>query len=483
MGKEIIELSPSIVWKHFYAFTQIPRPSRHEGAVIKYIEEFANSKGLSYTIDQVGNIIVSKPAAIGKENVKGVVLQSHVDMVPQKNSSKIHDFTKDPIETVIDGEWLRANETTLGADNGMGCAAMLAVLEDDSLSHGPIEALFTINEEAGMEGAFGLKSDALKGKILLNLDSEDEGELFMGCAGGINTQAVGYYKTESASEGAGFEIKIDGLKGGHSGMDIVLGRGNANKLMGRLLWSAVTNFSIQIVEVKGGDLRNAIPREAVAKVIANDQFINEFKSYVELFTENLKAELKHTEPDLNIELTEIERPPEVITESDAQRLIGVLNAAPNGVVRMSDEMPSIPETSLNLAIVNIKNGKAEFFYLIRSSVDSAKYAIGEKVAALHAINDFELEYSGDYPGWRPNNESYILNVCKQTYEKLYDKQPGLLAIHAGLECGIIGGKYSGMDMISFGPTIRFPHSPDEKVHIGSVDKFYTYLKACLGAIN
>ncbi|QQS50449.1 MAG: aminoacyl-histidine dipeptidase [Bacteroidota bacterium] len=483
MGKEILNYKPTDVWKHFYALTQLPRPSRHEGKVIKYIQDFAIQLGLGYHIDEVGNIVVSKPATKGKENHRGVILQSHVDMVPQKNSDKVHNFETDPIETLIDGEWLKANQTTLGADNGIGCAAMLAILESTSTKHGPLEALFTINEEAGMDGAFGLKGGVLKGQVLINLDSEDEGELFIGCAGGLNVQANSSYQSVAPESGKAFEIIIKGLKGGHSGLDINLGRGNSNKIMGRLLWSALNNLSVQVASLKGGDLRNAIPREAHAIVIIPEIFVNDLKSFISRFTENLKEELKHTEPGLSIELVAVDVPSKVISPADAMRLIGVLNAAPSGAMRMSDVMPGLVETSLNLSIVRIENEEAEFTYLVRSSIDTAKYAVGEKLSALHSITGFELNFSGDYPGWSPNRESYVLKVCSDTYQKLFNKTPGLLAIHAGLECGIIGGKYHGLDMISFGPTIRSPHSPDEKVHIASVDKFYDFLKATLEAIG
>jgi dipeptidase D len=483
MGKEITKILPRNLWKHFYAFTQIPRPSKHEAQVVKYIEDFAKEYNLDYVIDEVGNILVSKPPSQGRESVSGVVLQSHVDMVPQKNSNKTHNFETDPVETIIDGEWLKANDTTLGADNGIGCAAMLAVLEADDIDHGPIEALFTINEEAGMEGAFGLKSGLLKGQILLNLDSEDEGELFVGCAGGINLQAKSNFETEAPQSGTGLEITVSGLKGGHSGLDIILGRGNSNKLLGRLLWSALNNSPIQLAQLKGGDLRNAIPREAKATIAIGNEFENDFRNFVSRFTDVIKAELKHTEPDLSIEIRTVDRPEQVLTEKEAERLVGMLNAAPNGVIRMSSDMEGVCETSLNLAIVEILDGKAEFFYLIRSSVDSAKYAVGEQVTALHKLLGCEVEYSGDYPGWRPDTSSFILQTCRKVYSELFGQEPGMLAIHAGLECGIIGGKYPGMDMISFGPTIRFPHSPDEKVHIDSVGKFYKFLKATLEAIQ
>ncbi len=474
MNKDMLQLEPFILWKHFYELTRIPRPSHHEEAVVKYIENFAISKGLDYLIDGVGNIIVSKPATKGMEHLTGVILQSHVDMVPQKNNDKKHNFETDPIDTFIDGEWLTANETTLGADNGIGCAAMLAVLDSEEIKHGSIEALFTINEEAGMEGAFGLKADLLKGKILLNLDSEEESQLFIGCAGGLNAEAVTAYSTEEVT-GIPYEIKISGLKGGHSGVDIHLGRGNSNKILGRLLWSAMENLSIRIAAVDGGDLRNAIPREAKALVVVDEKYTSDFELFVRNFNDIVQTELSVVEPSIIIETRVSGTNIPVLIAEDALRIIGCMNAASNGIIRMSDTMQGIPETSLNLAIVKVGEGKAEFFYLIRSFIESAKYSLGEQVVALHKINNFAITFTGDYLGWRPNQESHILKVCEKTFEEQYGKLPDKLAMHAGLECGIIGGKYPDMDMISFGPTIRFPHSPDEKVHIKSVDNFY----ACL----
>lgn len=480
MGKEIKQLAPNTVWKHFFELTQIPRPSKFESKAIAYVETFAKSKGLKYTIDKVGNIIVYKNATPGREEARGVILQSHLDMVPQKNSDKKHDFKTDPIETIIDGDWLKANNTTLGADNGIGCAAMLAVLEAENIEHGPIEALFTINEEAGMEGAFGLAPGLLNGSILLNLDSEDEGELFVGCAGGVNVEAITQYTEQEPEEGASFCIAISGLSGGHSGLDIHLGRANANKILGRFLWGAIKAYpSIQIASVQGGDLRNAIPREGHAIVqIAKDEAVG-FNGYFNQFKETILREHASSDPGITLELTQADAPQSVMIKKDTERVAALLASAPNGVVRMSVEMEGIVESSLNLAIANFKAGKGELFYLVRSSVESAKNAIVEQIAATHEPLGCRIKNSGNYPGWKPNKESYTLQVMLGVYEELYGKTPRMLAIHAGLECGIIGGTYNGLDMISFGPTIRFPHSPDEKVHIESVEKFWNYLSKTL----
>lgn len=483
MGLEIIELKPGNLWKFFYDLTQIPRPSCHEAKVIEYIKEFAESRNLNYEIDEVGNIIVKKPAVSGRENAKGVILQAHIDMVPQKNNAKKHDFLNDPIETIIDGEWLKANDTTLGADNGIGVAAILAVLDSGNIAHGPLEALFTINEETGMEGAFGLKHDQLKGEILLNLDSEDEGELFIGCAGGIDVETTTTYKEELAPMGIAHDIVVKGLKGGHSGLDINLGRANANKLMGRILWSAHANFPITISSIRGGDLRNAIPREAHAKIIIPEKREQEFRKFFETLVGKIKNEYKIADPDIQIELNPAGAPEMVISNGDTIRIVSMLNASKNGVVRMSDEIHGLVETSLNLAIANFIDGHGEIIYLVRSSVDSAKYAVAEELSALHLMFKCKVEFNGDYPGWNPNNDSAILKIMKNEYQELFNEEPKVMAIHAGLECGIIGGIYPGLDMISFGPTIRFPHSPDEKVKIDTVEKFWKYMVAVIEKIN
>ncbi len=483
MGKEIVNLEPGIIWKHFYDITQIPRPSGHEQGMISHLERFAVQQNLEYSKDAIGNILIKKPASKGREKLPGIVLQAHVDMVPQKNSDKEHDFTKDPIETIIDGEWLHANKTTLGADNGIGVAAMLGILESKEIAHGPIEALFTVTEETGMDGAFGLKPGWFKGSVLINLDSEDEGELFVGCAGGINFSASMTYGEEKTPDGIAYTLKISGLKGGHSGVDIHLGRGNSNKIMGRILWSAMSDFSIRIANLKGGDLRNAIPREGNATLVIPKNQEEDFKKFVEKISIDIKTEYKVTEPGIVIELISVEKPQKVIADTDARKLAGILCAAPNGVLRMSDEMPGVVETSLNLAIASFNDGKATIYYLLRSSVNSAKYALCDQVSAFHKLLGCEIESSGDYPGWRPDSNSYILKTATNVYQHMFGKKPGVTAIHAGLETGIIGGTYPGLDMISFGPTIRFPHSPDEKVNIASVHKFWDFLRGILEKSN
>lgn len=483
MGKEIIHLKPAAIWKHFYDITQIPRPSGHEQGMIDHLKQFAIQQKLEYSIDEIGNVLIKKPATTGHEKAQCIVLQSHVDMVPQKNSDKKHDFTKDPIETIIDGEWLRANNTTLGSDNGIGVAAMMGILESKDIVHGPIEALFTVTEETGMDGAFGLKPGWLKGSILINLDSEDEGELFIGCAGGLNFSATLPYNDENAPEGITYTLKISGLKGGHSGVDIHLGRGNSNKILGRFLWSALSKFQLRIANLRGGDLRNAIPREVNALIVVPKNQDADFKKFFEGYAIAIKNELKITEPGITLELISTEKPLKVITIADTQKIAGMLCAAPNGVIRMSDEMPGVVETSLNLAIASVNDNKASMFYLLRSSVDTAKYALLEQVTAYHQLLGCETESTGDYPGWRPDSKSTILKNATEAYNQIFGKTPGVTAIHAGLECGIIGGSHPGLDMISFGPTIRFPHSPDEKVNIASVQRFWDFLKGILEKSN
>jgi dipeptidase D len=438
--------------------------------------EFGKKHNLETILDKTGNVIIRKQAAKGLENRKGIILQGHLDMVPQKNSDKVHDFVKDPIETVVDGEWVKANGTTLGSDNGIGVAATMAVLASENLEHGPIEALFTIDEETGMTGAFGLEPGLLKGEILMNLDSEDEGELYVGCAGGVDVSAVKNYSSETTPKGvAAYRVTVKGLKGGHSGVDIALGRANSNKLISRFLMQAEADFGIRLFEMSGGDLRNAIPREGSAVIVVPDIKAKEFEEFVSGYEKMYKAEFADTEPDLKFFCEKASTPDTVIGQTDQYRFIRAIFACPNGVQRMSQAMPGLVETSNNLAIVKCSNGKFEVYNLTRSSVDSAKEATAWKIAAVFHLMGAEVKLSGSYPGWKPNMNSPILKTMSKVYSEKYGKVPEIKAIHAGLETGIIAGAYPHLDMISFGPTIRYPHSPDEKVHIGSVEKFYDFL--------
>jgi len=477
---EIKNLQPKEIWKNFHELTQIPRPSKKEAEVIAYMKKFGEDLGLETIVDEVGNVIIKKPATAGMEGRKTVVLQGHLDMVPQKNSDKDFDFATDPIEAVIDGEWVTANGTTLGADNGIGVAAAMAVLESDSLKHGPIEALFTIDEETGMTGAFGLKPGLLEGDILINMDSEDEGEMYVGCAGGIDINAEKNYLEEpTPTDLQAFRVQLKGLKGGHSGMDIPLGRANANKLIFRFLMQAEADFGIRLSEAGGGDLRNAIPREASAVLAVASDKVEDFKKFVSNYQSVYGREFAETEPDLTFSADQVELPAKVAAAADQYKLIRAVFATPHGVERMSASMPGLVETSNNLAVVEFKDGKFAARCLTRSSVDSAKEATAWKIAAIYHLVDAEVSLEGAYPGWKPNMDSPVLQTSLDVYEKKFGKVPEIKAIHAGLECGLLGGVYPQLDMISFGPTIRFPHSPDEKVNIETVDKFWKFLVALL----
>jgi dipeptidase D len=475
------DLKPALLWENFKQICNIPHPSKHEKEICEWLLSWAKQHDITAKQDKVGNIVLSKPATAGMENRKGVVLQGHIDMVPQKNSDKVHDFTKDPIELVIgDDGWVRANGTTLGADNGIGCAAAMAILQSKDIAHGPIEALITIDEETGMTGAFGLETNWFNGDILINLDSEDEGELYVGCAGGMDaTFSMDYTLCEVPDDVQGLELAITGLKGGHSGMDIVLGRANANKLLMRLLKKASHKFGLQISTINGGSLRNAIPREAFATLVVENTQVEAFKQFVAEFTAIVAKEFAATEPNLSIAVKTIDKPEELIFSLDAEKIINLVLAIPNGVMRMSDSMPGLVETSTNLAIVKAEGGKLTIANLLRSSVDTAKDALGDKMEALAELARVRIELDGAYPGWKPNMDSAIMKTMMQTYESLYGKTPEIKAIHAGLECGLLGGVYPHWDMISCGPTIRNPHSPDERVHIESVEKFCNFLIATL----
>ena len=473
---EIKKLNPERVWKHFYSLTQIPRPSKKEEKVIEFMKNFGESLGLETIVDHIGNVIIRKPASPGMENRKGVVLQGHLDMVPQKNSDKVHDFEKDPIETMIDGEWVKANGTTLGADNGMGCAVAMAVLEDKSLVHGPIEALFTIDEETGMTGANHLKPGLLKGDILLNLDSEDEGELYVGCAGGVDVNVTMNYPEVDMPKGfVAYKLSVTGLKGGHSGMDINIGRANSNKILFRFLTYATHFYDLRIAEINGGSLRNAIPHKSFAIVAISEKEASKFEGEVAKFEKIFKQEFSKSEPDLQMKVEKTNAPAKIMANDEMHKICKAVYACPHGVQRMSDAMPGLVETSNNLAIVKCINGKFAVHCLVRSSVDTAKEGVMYKIGGLFNLIGAEVAYEGAYPGWKPNMDSPILKTMLKTYEKLYNKTPEIKAIHAGLECGILGAAYPNWDMISFGPTIRYPHSPDERILISSVEKFWNYM--------
>ena len=478
MAKTIKDLEPKIVWKNFYELTQIPRPSYHEEKAVAFLKAFGEKLKLETIVDAVGNVIIRKPATKGMENRKGLVLQAHIDMVPQKNNNVKHNFEKDPISTCIgDDGWVRAQDTTLGADNGMGLAAILAILESKDIKHGPIEALLTATEETGMDGANGLKGGILKGDILLNLDSEDEGELYIGCAGGIDANVEFKYKKEAVPAGyEAFQIYVKGFKGGHSGMDINTGRGNANRILFRYLNMIKDRWQAELSHVEAGSLRNAIPREAFATVLIPEKHSKDIKACVKNYEAVIKNELGEVEPDLEIGIKKVKMPEYIIDKKTQLNLIRSIIACPNGVIRMSTSMQGLVETSTNLAIVNMDGEKIYVKCLLRSSVDSAKNALAASVKACFDLAGAKTVLDGSYPGWKPNTNSEILHLAQKLYKTKFKKETKIMAVHAGLECGILGAKYPNWDMISFGPTIRHPHSPDEKVNIESVGKFYDFLK-------
>jgi len=484
MSKDIRELNPRQVWRHFHSLTRIPRPSGHEEKVREFIEGFGRSLGLDTTVDEAGNVIIRKPATPGMEKCPGVILQAHLDMVPQKNGGTSHDFENDPIESVVDGAWVRARGTTLGADNGIGVAAAMAVIESGSLRHGPLEALFTCEEETGMAGALGLKPGLLKGRILLNLDSEDEGELFIGCAGGLDATMTFSYDEQPVPPGyEGFMLRVSGLRGGHSGMDIHLGRGNANKIMNRLLHEGSLRYGALIGSIEGGSLRNAIPRESTALVAVPAVRREGFLDGLGRFGAAIKNELASADPEVRIEAVSAASPELVIGEPVAERMLRAIHACPNGVMRMSCEMPGLVETSSNLAIVTSNDGAVTVQCLLRSSVDSARAELAMMIGSVFELAGAVAVFDGGYPGWKPDCGSPVLKSMRSIYREKFGKAAEVKAVHAGLECGIIGSIYSDLDMISFGPTIRYPHSPDEKVEIASVGRFWDFLVETIGKVS
>lgn len=483
MSKEITNLDPNKLWENFYKLTQIPRPSKKEGKIIQFMREFGENLGLETIVDEVGNVIIKKPATPGMENRKTVVLQGHLDIVPQKNSDKTFDFETDPIEPFIDDGWVTADGTTLGADNGMGVAAAMSILESDDLQHGPVEALFTIDEETGMTGAFGLKAGILDGDILINMDSEDEGELYVGCAGGTNGNMKITFTAENVPDGhKAFKLELSGLKGGHSGIDIPLEKGNSNKLLNRYMWHAAKKHGLRIGEIDGGSLRNAIPRESFAIVTVPAAGEKAFLECVKEYEKIFKKEFLSIDPGLKLEAKPAEIPESVMDKVSQDKLLNAVYACPNGVVRMSTDMEGLVETSTNLAIIKTEGNEVKIQCLMRSSVDSAKEDLKNMFTSISEPAGIDVVFDGEYQGWKPNMDSDILKIMQDVYNKKFGKVPEIKAIHAGLECGILGGVYPNMDMISFGPTIRFPHSPDEKVNIETVAKFYEFLLETLKAI-
>ena len=484
MSVEIKNLEPKAVWEIFSEMTQIPRPSNHEEQIQSWAVSFGEKLGLETIKDEAANVIIKKPATPGMENRKTVVLQGHLDMVPQKNSDKVHDFQNDPIEAFVDGDWVTANGTTLGADNGIGSSAAMAVLASTTLKHGPIEVLLTATEETGMDGANGLKAGMLDAEILINTDSEDEGELYVGCAGGEDVNITFNYTEEEVPVGfVALQLSVTGLKGGHSGMDIILGRGNSIKTFFRIIHAA-EELGVRLASIDGGSLRNAIPREAFGVVVVEEAKVADFIALVDEIADAVKAELAATEPDIDIAVEQTEIPETLIDAATQKNVTRAVVACPNGVIRMSDSMEGLVETSTNLAILksDAESKTINGGCLMRSSVDSSKTELGTRLKAVFELAGAEVTFSGAYPGWKPNMESPILKTMQNVYNDKWGKVPKIMAIHAGLECGILAQNYPHWDMISFGPTIRFPHSPDEKVNIETVKKFWEFLVATLETI-
>mgnify|MGYP004465659875 FL=1 len=475
---EITNLQPAIVWKCFHEVTQIPRPSTKEGKMIAFLENFAKKHGLAYKKDEIGNILISKPATPGMENRQTVVLQSHMDMVCEKNSDIKHDFDNDPIETIVDGEWLRANGTTLGADNGIGVAAEMAVLMSDDIEHGPIECLFTVNEEIGITGAKALQAGFMTGNFLLNLDSEDEGQIFMGCAGGKDTKAYFHYQPQEASaDRLYFRIDVKGLNGGHSGGEIHKGLGNANKVLFRFLYLLKKNgYDFVLASVDGGNLRNAIAREAHAVIGLQPEDKENVRVMLNHYAADIENELKHVDKNVRLEMESVDKPAFCIDNDTARNVILSMYACPHGVVGMSHDLEGLVETSTNLASIKMKENNVILVGTSqRSSVESCKEMIADQVAAVFLLAGAEIEQGDGYPGWEPNTNSEILKVAQSTYEKLFHKKPLVTAIHAGLECGLFREKYPNLDMISFGPTLRDVHSPNERIEIKTVGMWWNHL--------
>ena len=477
MSQEIRNLEPKALWNKFADLNAVPRPSKKEERVIAFMMEFGQKLGLPTVKDHVGNVIIKKPATPGMENRKTIVMQSHLDMVHQKNNDTNFDFDTQGIEMYVDGDWVRAKGTTLGADNGLGVATIMAILESTDIPHPAIEALFTIDEETGMTGAMGLQGGMLDGEILLNLDTEEDDEIDIGCAGGVDVTATRSYNEEETPEGSvGYTITVKGLKGGHSGMDIHKGLGNANKIMNRLLFDGFENFGLQISEISGGSLRNAIPRESVAKVIIAAIYDEAFVFDMQEIINEIKAEFKTMEPNLTIEIVKSESTPAKVMDLGVQEgLLRAIYAAHNGVYRMSADMADLVETSNNIARVIVKDGEISIQNLTRSSVETSKFDLANALRSAYELFGCEVEFGGSYPGWTPNVKSEILDVLTSIYEKQNGAKPNVVACHAGLECGILGTNYPNMDMISFGPTIHGAHSPDERASISSAQKYWKFV--------
>lgn len=478
---EVKDLKPALIWQCFDEITKVPRPSCHEEKIREYLLEFARKHNIPAKTDAVGNVVMSKPATPGHENAPVVVVQAHMDMVAEKNGDVEHDFMKDPIRTYIDGDWVKAKGTTLGADNGIGMAAALAVMIDDTLEHGPVEALFTVNEEIGLEGAQNLGEDMVSGKILLNLDSEDDGEIFVGCAGGIDTTAVFTYSRSFSPENfCYYKVSVSGLLGGHSGGDIHLGRANANKLIARFIWECSKKWDIEVSSISGGNLRNAIPREAESVFGIHNEHCEDIAKFFEKYVADICNEYKGVEPLVDLKIESVERPEYCIDSATSLALVRAIYSAPHGVISMSRDIEGLVETSTNLAAVKMEgDDKIKVTTSQRSSVESRKNDIAGQVEAHFELAGAEVTHSDGYPGWAPNMESTIMKISADAYEELFNVKPAIKAIHAGLECGLFLSKYPHLDMVSFGPTMTGVHSPDEQLLIPTVEKFWKHLALVL----
>jgi|TARA_B100000700_G_C15017987_1_gene844305 dipeptidase D len=475
MNDEIRDLQPKALWHNFADLNEVPRASKKEDRVIEFIKNFGENLGLDTQVDETGNVVIRKPATTGLEDRKTIVLQSHLDMVHQKNNDTKFDFDTQGIKMYVDGDWVKAEGTTLGADNGLGVATIMAILQSDDIQHPAIEALFTIDEETGMTGAKGLSPELLDGDILLNLDTEEDDEIGIGCAGGIDITALREYEEENIPDNSvGYKIVVKGLQGGHSGMDIIKGLANANKLMARLLYTAYRDFGLRVSELQGGGLRNAIPRESEAFVVVDKEDTNFFVQQMLMWIDEIKKEYASLEPNMDIGISEAEINGKLMKVEDQMEIIKAIASAHNGVYRMSPEIEGLVEASNNIANVVVANGKAKIKCLTRSSVESTKSDLAHSLQASFELAKFKVKQSGEYPGWAPNPASEILKVLDEIYQKQHGEKAHIAACHAGLECGIIGNHYPDMDMISFGPTIKGAHSPDERASISSTQKFWDF---------
>jgi dipeptidase D len=483
LADAIGDLQPALFWQNFYSLTQIPRPSHHEEQVSKFLAQFGRDLGLETIVDDVGNVIIRKPPTPGMEDRQGVVLQAHVDMVAQKTDDSTHDFETDPIDAYVEDGWVRAHDTTLGADDGSGVAMIMTLLQDEDIAHGPLEGLFTVNEEDGFTGVNALQGDVLQGSILINVDSEEEGVFTIGSAGGLNVDISAQYELEDTpASHLGFEVKVSGLQGGHSGIEIASNHGNANRLLARLLWLAADQLGLRVASIAGGDRYNAIPRAASAVVTVPKAQAQDFTAFVDAYAETLRQEYAATEPDLVVQAQPGDRPEQLLPVEDQRAVLNTLYGSVNGVAKMSDAVPGLVETSTNLGILSLADGKLTAGHLVRSAVDSERDEVGQMLQSVFELGGMDVVLRDPYSGWPPNPDSPIVTLMQSVYASLFDSEASVQAIHAGLETSVIGATYPDMDMISIGPTLLAVHSPDERMEVSSVEKLYKLLVATLEEI-